>query len=328
MKTLTFFNNKGGVGKTTLLYHLAFMLAELGKKVLVADLDPQCNASGIFLGTKRTEDFYTEQAPATIKTAMFPLLEGTGDIETPHVVQISDQIGLLAGDLGLSQVEDELSKEWNVTLDGNVRAFRVVSVFYRILRNASKVFDADLVLIDVGPNLGALNRSVLIASDYIIMPMGADLFSLQGLSNLGYAITSWKKAWEERLNKAPERIKNELPIGAMHPLGYVVMQHGIRESRPVQSYLRWANKIPNQYAETILHDPNPPNLALAEDPSCLALLKHYHSLMPMAMEAHKPMFYLKPADGAIGSHVQAVQRCHEDFKALAEKILDSMARLG
>jgi hypothetical protein len=59
---------------------------------------------------------------------------------------------------------------------------------------------------------------------------------------------------------------------------------------------------------------------LANDPNCLALLKHYQSLMPMAQEAHKPIFHLKPADGAIGTHITAVRGVYWDFKELAQKV--------
>jgi hypothetical protein len=62
----------------------------------------------------------------------------------------------------------------------------------------------------------------------------------------------------------------------------------------------------------------------AEDPNCLAQLKHYRSLMPLAMEAHKPMFELKPADGAIGAHVEAVRHCRADFFRLATAIAASV----
>ena len=50
------------------------------------------------------------------------------------------------------------------------------------------------------------------------------------------------------------------------------------------------------------------------------MLKHYQSLMPLSQEAHKPMFHLKPADGATGAHIYAVQKVYEDFKSLAVKI--------
>ena len=55
MRTIVFFNNKGGVGKTTLVYHLAWMYAELGYSVVAADLNPQANLSAVFLDEHRLE---------------------------------------------------------------------------------------------------------------------------------------------------------------------------------------------------------------------------------------------------------------------------------
>lgn len=118
-----------------------------------------------------------------------------------------------------------------------------------------------------------------------------------------------------------------MPKGTMKPIGYVLLQHGARENRPVQAYENWAVKIPKTYREYLLKETglaNNPPLG-AGDPNNLGMLKHYRSLMPMAMAAHKPMFYLKPADGAIGAHVEAVKNCLEDFKALAHRILKEVA---
>ena len=145
--------------------------------------------------------------------------------------------------------------------------------------------------------------------------------SLQGLKNLGPTLQEWREIWTELLKKAPTGF--DLPKGTMHPIGYIVMQHGIRDSRPVKAYQRWIKRIPAVYREAVLG--NSPRRLLpdvANDEFCLALLKHYRSLMPLAMEAHKPMFFLKPADGAIGSHVEAVKNCYGDFLNLAYKIAD------
>lgn len=57
------------------------------------------------------------------------------------------------------------------------------------------------------------------------------------------------------------------------------------------------------------------------DPNCLALLKDFRSLMPLAQEARKPMFLLKPADGAFGGHQQAVSECYRAFRDLTTSIL-------
>src|SRR5664279_1793201 len=107
----------------------------------------------------------------------------------------------------------------------------------------------------------------------------------------------------------------------MKPVGYVILQHGIRDSRHVQAYQRWMNRIPATYRKALLDaDPDQGPSAVVDDPHCLALLKHYRSLMPLAMEAHKPIFHLKPVDGAIGAHVEAVKNCSDDFELLAKRI--------
>ena len=102
----------------------------------------------------------------------------------------------------------------------------------------------------------------------------------------------------------------------MQPLGYVVRAHGVRLDRPVQAYQRWMDAIPQQFHRLVLDEPNSAPL-LEDDPYCLAKLKHYHSLMPMAQQARKPVFALKPADGAFGGHAQAALRAHGDFRVLA-----------
>ncbi len=322
MKTIIFFNNKGGVGKTTLVYHIAYMLAELGKKCLAVDLDPQANLSSMFLSDEELERIYSADSHReTLISGIEPLNRGIGDIKEVKIHEITSNIGLLAGDLDLSAYEDKLSTNWSKCIDGDEAAFRVVSSISRIIEKAAESYEVDYCIIDVGPNFGALNRATLIAADYVIVPMGADLFSLQGLKNLGKRLRIWKREWEDR---ASRNLADDLslPHGEIQPLGYIVMQHGIKESRPVMSYLRWANRIPAVFREFVLETPSEDAVLVENDPYCLALLKHYHSLIPMAMEVRKPIFLLKPADGAIGAHYQAVQRSYADFKALAMEIME------
>ena len=321
MKTIAFFNNKGGVGKTSLVYHLAWKYADLGLSVLAADLDPQANLTSMFLKEDRLEELWpVGDHPSTVYGAIKPLLEGTGDVAEPHVEPISPRIGLIPGDLALSSAEDELNSQWPDCLDRKARAFRVISAFWRVLERGAQSRNVDVVLIDVGPNLGALNRAALIAAQNVVIPLAPDLYSLQGLNNLGPTLRRWRVEWEERYQRNPVP-ELSLPKGEMQPAGYVILQHGIRDSRPVQAYQRWMNRIPSTYRIAVLGaatDEGPS--AVANDSHCLAMLKHYRSLMPLAMEAHKPIFHLKPADGAIGAHVEAVKNCSDDFKHLAEKI--------
>jgi len=320
MISLTFFNNKGGVGKTSLVYHLAWMYAELGLPVLAADFDPQANLTSMFLSDDRIEALLSDDGSQTIHGALRPLLEGTGDIAPVYIEDIAPGLGLIPGDLRLSLAEDELSSQWPDCLDRKPRAFRVISALWRILRDAADARGARLVLIDVGPNLGAINRAALVAASHVAVPLAPDLYSLQGLRNLGPTLRRWRDEWSERLgrNPAPELT---LPAGEMRPVGYVVMQHAVRLDRPVQAYERWMRRIPDAFRQDVMAEASPP-ATIDADPYCLAALKHYRSLMPLAQDARKPMFLLKPADGAIGAHLQAVRDCYEDFERLARLLAE------
>ncbi|MET0395466.1 MAG: AAA family ATPase [Longimicrobiaceae bacterium] len=323
MRTIAFFNNKGGVGKTSLVYHLAWMYADLGLRVVAADFDPQANLTSMFVDEERLEELWSGNAGReTIYGALQPLLEGTGDVMAPHVEAVADRIGLLVGDLSLSESEDELNSQWPRAMDRDPRAFRVVSAFWRILEAASLEHEANVVLIDVGPNLGAINRAALIAAEHVVIPLAPDLYSLQGLRNLGPRLRRWREEWSERRARNPVPGLS-MPSGEMKPAGYTVLQHAVRLDRPVRAHDRWIKRIPKVYSDFVLDETPGERLPEVEDdPHCLATLKHYRSLMPLAQEARKPMFFLKPADGAIGGHAKAVQDCFRDFHALAVKIAE------
>ena len=109
----------------------------------------------------------------------------------------------------------------------------------------------------------------------------------------------------------------------MKPLGYIVQQHSVRLSRPVKAYDRWVRRMPDVYAESVLEEPGR-NLVPSSDPNCLATVKHYRSLMPMAQENRKPIFRLTSGDGAIGAHAQSVQDAYRDFESMAKSILEHM----
>ena len=110
----------------------------------------------------------------------------------------------------------------------------------------------------------------------------------------------------------------------MRPLGYVCQQPGIRLDRPVQAYDKCINRIPEVYRHAILNEQNYTPIKQSEDPECLAIIKHYRSLVPMAQEHRKPIFNLTSADGAIGGHANAVISARKDFKELANKIFEKI----
>ena len=330
---LTFFNNKGGVGKTSLVYHLSWMLSDMGYRVLACDLDPQANLTAAFLDEDRLEHLWDDENEKTAKTILQCVrpLTKVGDITEPTLTSVSStlysELCLIPGDLALAGFEDTLSAEWPNALGSSelYRPFRILTAFWTAMQSGARAMDASLILADVGPNLGAINRSALIATDHIIVPLGADLFSLQGLRNLGPTLSRWREEWRQRRDhwQNPEF---DLPRGDMQPVGYVVQQHGVRLNRPVRAYDKWVNRMPEEYARNLCGDevgpyPSTPKEDLKH---ALATVKHYRSLVPMAQEARRPIFQLTTADGAIGSHAAAVNDARCDFKDLAKKIVDKI----
>ena len=320
---LTFFNNKGGVGKTSLVYHLAWMLSDMGYRVLACDLDPQANLTAAFLNENQLEKLWDEDDDTkTILQCVRPLTQ-VGDIKEPTLAKITPTLCLIPGDLALAGFEDTLSSEWPNALGSSTlyRPFRILTAFSTVVQSGAAQMNASIILADVGPNLGAINRSALIATDYIIVPLGADLFSLQGLRNLGPTLNRWRQDWKRRKDNWAQP-DFPLPDGTMQPVGYVVQQHGVRLGRPVKAYDKWVNRMPEEYARNLCGDnkgPYPATPAQDEE-HALATVKHYRSLVPMAQEARKPIFHLTPADGAIGSHAAAAKDARRDFRDLAKKI--------
>lgn len=205
-------HNNGGVGKTSLVYHVAWMMARKGYRVLAADLDPQANLTAHFLDEEDVADLWlVEQGHSprwTVYGSLEPLVRAVGDVATPRVMEIADRLDLVPGDMVLSSFEDELSSAWPGCLDRKERSFRVISAFWRFLIDAAGE-ETDVVLVDVGPNLGAINRAAMVAADHVVIPLGPDLFSVQGLQNLGPTLRRWRAEWAERV--APPRHRGNQP---------------------------------------------------------------------------------------------------------------------
>jgi chromosome partitioning protein len=319
---IAFFNNKGGVGKTSLVYHLAWMMADQGHRVVAVDFDPQANLTSAFLDENQVERLWTDDDQRqTVWGAIRPFLDRSGPLGAAPLVTTSDHnLVVLPGDLQLATLEDNLSAEWPRCLDEKPDAFQVMSTFWRLTQDAASQHGADVVLVDVGPSLGAINRAALLASDHVVVPVAPDLFSLQGLHNLGPTLDGWRRGWRDRLERKPPSV-TDVPGGEMNVLGYVVLQHGVRLDRPVRAYQRWMDQIPGQFQTSVLGRGNEDVPRMDEDPYCLGQLKHYHSLMPLAQEARKPIFALTAADGALGGHFQAARDAYGHFDNLAKTIL-------
>lgn len=320
MKSLVLFNNEGGVGKTTLTFNIASMMARQGLKVVLLDFDPQCNLSAIALEEEKLVELWDrdEESGATVASAIDLVRRGKGDVHTPALIEIAPNLWLLPGDLSLSRFEQALAESWGqVHQQDNERALHVTTALHRLALRARDQIRADVLLIDVGPNLGALNRSALLAANIVIMPVAPDLFSLQGLKNIGPTLEEWRTDWQ----RIHDKEKQKPQVENFEPKGYILQQHLARVDRPVRAYAEWSTRVPGVFYEHVLRQPRSKWPARYEqDPYCLAMLKHFASLVPFAQLARKPIFELKQADGISGGQIQSVARARAEFEALVDKI--------
>jgi chromosome partitioning protein len=291
---LTLFHPRGGSGKTFLTHHLAWMFAEMGIRVLAVDLDPDAGLTTAFLEEGRIVDLWMgEEKPTTVSQGLARLREA-GDIPSLSIEEIGEGLGLVPGHPSLWLWEEEFGRAWD-------HADAPSAALLRLLRSAADSYSADIVLLDLASNLGAVNHNALQAADFLVLPVLTDAFSSQHLLCAGAVLRRWRKQ-----------------SAGMEPAGYVVLQAGIRLDLPSREPAP-LSEIRRIYHEVLLgkldKDPRP-----AEDPGCLGVLPDFRGLLSMAREARKPIFHLKPADGAGSSHLKAAQKAYGLFKPLALQI--------
>jgi chromosome partitioning protein len=318
--TVAFFNNKEGVGKASLIYHLAWALSELNVRVLLVDLDPQATLTAFCLREERLEELWgdDESCRQTIFGAVYDLRQEIGDLRVVSVEAVSRRIGLLVGDISLATFEEKLSEAWPKCLDGHEPSYRATSAFYHAIRGAAESWGAHVALVNVGPNLSAINRSALLAAEWVVTPLHADLFSTRGLQSFGPTLQRWQSEWSERLAKNPPPASFELPPGKMVAAGYIVVQPSLYGDEVIKAYQNWLERLPGEYVRAL---GLPPIKGLEprahHDPRCLAVVKHYGSLIALAQAAKKPISHLSPADGALGSLAAAAREAGTEFRDLA-----------
>lgn len=325
MKAIAMFNNKGGVGKTTLVCNLAAYLSmEHDKKILLVDADPQCNSSTYTLKEKDFEAIYYKKNASTIFDLLLPLSRGKGYSEEVPVNKNSEfKIDVLVGNPKLATMEDLLASDWSDVLGGKARGIRTTLVFRQALQ---KLTTYDYVFFDMGPSLGAINRSILLASDYFITPMSPDIFSLLALENIGASIHKWK----EEFNSGITRLLKEDPTAidgvstnfAIKFLGYVTQQYTAKtvdgKRKPVKAYEKIINDIPKAIKENI----SAPINEIKEDgvDYSLGTIPTFNSVIPLSQKSHRPIFALSTKDGVVGSHFTKVSNFKKIMKTIASNV--------
>ena len=237
---LAVFNHKGGVGKTTLTINLAYALSRLERRVVLVDSDPQCNLTSYLVDDEVVDallDASESSHGRTLWSGLKPVVEGTGEPRSTPMIETSG-LHLLPGDIRLSEFESLLDSFWADCAQRRVRGFRGTSALSTLVNAAAERIDADFVFYDAGPNIGPLNRVLLLDCDFFIVPAACDLFSVRALKTLGHTLCDWIRQWDGIRRFAPDDVP--MLSGMPRFLGYVPQRfrvYGSSMSRGHSFYL-------------------------------------------------------------------------------------------
>lgn len=159
MRSIAVMNQKGGCGKTTIAINLCGALAQLDRRVLLVDLDPQAHATiglGVDSGGRRT--------------TTYELLRDSEVTAAEAMVEVSDRLSLIPANTVLAAVEQQLAEQMGRE--------------YRLAQKLQQLDSFDFVIIDCPPSIGLLTFNALVGADEVIIPVDASFFSLHGLAKL------------------------------------------------------------------------------------------------------------------------------------------------
>lgn len=340
MIALAMFNNKGGVGKTTLTCNIASYLAKrLSKRVLVIDCDPQCNATQLIMGENYAAELYFSDsvpgATTTISDILRPIEDGDSNISDSIIpIKSSDNrfgVDLIPGHPSFSIIEDRLGAAWHELMGGDIGGIRKTNWNTYLKRKIHSHYD--YVLYDLGPSLGSINRSVLIGCDKFMTPMGTDIFSILGIRN----ISTWLQSWVDRYQIGLElcernssgrlktfNIENYLPIAKGY-VGYTIQQYitksksGVR--RPTRAYEQIISNVPGEIESSLAN-----YLSTGMDTGNLQLgdVPHLYSLIPLAQSVSSPLFELKSGDGIVGTQGKQKEQYEEILGNICSNLVNNM----
>lgn len=316
---ISIYNHKGGVGKTTLTMNLASALADSGRRVLLVDSDPQCNLTSYLLADDVVDELLDKSDSdkgKTIWSALMPVSEATGG---PHFIKplrtgIKD-LFLIPGDIRLSEFETDLVEFWGQCLQRKPKGFRGTTAISELVNEISRQLDIDYVFYDSGPNIGALNRVILLDCDCFIVPVSCDLFSLRALKTLGRTLSSWISDWSTIADLAPD--DTVLLTGKPRFLGYVPGGFRVYGGSVAQQHSLYLSRIEKEiHAQVVaLLRKIDPDLAQGNlSQFKLGEIKDFASLVPASQREGLPLYSVRA-----GTNAQREQ-ARQALSALAEKV--------
>lgn len=328
-KKVLFTNNKGGVGKTTLAFNCAMSFAQQGYKVVLVDLDPQCNLSRLAMGDELfTENLFTSTYK-DVYDVLKGVIEGGKDIDTSvkfiPVTRSQGNLSLLKGSVNLSLYENVLATAFNQAASGQPIGYFITSAIDRFLREKGLAEEIDIFIIDTSPSLGILNQVIFLGSDYFVVPMMPDAFSLQGIENLGSIFEKWKNHWKVTGKALAAGTETQLVLsGEGLFIGYILNSYNVYGKKPIKDNRTWMDQIPDK-VKTYLSEKHCRNGLVEKSWKYpLGNVQDYGLIPAKCQELGTAIFQLDPSQ--VGSTHEGtkenIEKSKEEFASLSGRILE------
>lgn len=314
MKIISVFNNKGGVGKSTLSFHLGKALGLMGKKVLFVDLDPQCNLTISAMRETELETIWKEEdayiedfedaknknseqyqkiisRTRSIHFLLKPTEDGINDIEyLPPAKSVSENVYLIPGRLSIHQFENRISERWSGLYQSDNLSIRTVTAIRRLCEKYATMLDIDYVLVDTSPSLGILNKTIISTVDGFIIPAQPDMFSLYGIRNIGNSLEAWGKELNVIYRLISEEKRQRFPKKFVQFLGYTIYNakkyDGDNEYKLADAHYAYAKRIP-EIINTYIKEDNKIKVSDINMPIASEAIMHTHNTYPSVAQALK-----------------------------------------
>lgn len=328
-RIISFFAHKGGVSKTTNVHHLGYMLAKhFGYKVLLIDADPQQNLTQTCCKSAKNDANWREEIDrGTIYTAMERLHYGMKDgnyIDPAKCVRLhkkeigkndnndnnndnnnNGQLWLLPGCLDLAKLEPQITFAHNICNPAVFPIFDdIAGGFRHLFISTCAEYDIDFCLIDMGPSIGELNKSLFWSSDYFLIPCSPDSYCKTTMKTMERTLPLWREQQKQLAKITQDMILFVNPDPPKF-LGILMGLYQVtgKEKKAVKDSQHWMDIIKQTVKDELvpvlekcdmLHPYAPKDYTLQEIP-------HFLSLMPLAQKSFSPVFDI-PQNGF----------CHQD----------------
>lgn len=338
------FNHKGGVSKTTTAFNLGWMLGEKGKRVVLADCDPQCNLTGMVLGFSSPDEFtaiYEDKGVRNMRDGLAPAFESRPfPIEAVVCEEIAGQpnMFLIPGHIGLAEYEVTLGIAQE--LSGSLLTLQnLPGAFHHLFSLTAEKYKADYILVDMSPSLGPINQNLLMTSDFFLIPMAPDYFSVMATESLATILPKWK-SWAQKAQSIAALQKATYPFPKVSPkfIGTVIQKYRLREGKtPSGAFQKWIDEIERSVKDKLIPALKKSDMILSDEVynsinvslgNPLLQMSDFNSLIALSQKHKAPVFGLTDTQlEQTGTVLEQTKKSMKQFRELFSEGADRVITL-